>query len=280
MLRLGAHLSIAGGYHKALLKATSIGANCLQIFSASPRGWNFADPSEDVIVEFTDPKNRQGIEPIYFHASYLINLADQGSVGHLSVKSLVAELNSAKKLGVKGSVIHLGSFKDGNTENIRYSLYGTLIRRAKEVLLATPKETLFIIENAGTRKIGRTVEQISEIVKDLNNKRVRVALDTCHLHASGYDIKTKKKLDEFLSLFDKLIGLERLELMHLNDSRDPFASLRDRHDNIGEGAIGREPFRLILNHPKLRHLSFIIETPGFDDTGPDKKNLNILKSLV
>lgn len=277
---LGAHLSIAGGYDKALGKAALIGANCLQIFSASPRGWNFAEPSDETADEFKRLKKKCEIDPVYFHASYLINLADKGSVGHLSVKSLTAELKAAKKLGVKGSIVHLGSFKDGGADDPEHPLYDTLLRRVKEVLAATPEETLFVIENSGTRKIGRKLEQISDIIRSVKSKRLRVALDTCHLHSAGYDICSAKGLDAFLKEFDILIGLWRLEVIHLNDSRDPFASLRDRHENIGNGTLGLAPFRLILNYPKLRRLPFIIETPGFDDRGPDKKNLDILKSLV
>lgn len=277
---LGAHLSSAGGYKNALQKIADMGGNCLQIFSASPRGWNFAAPSDETADEFRNLKKRLGIDPIYFHASYLINLADKGSVGHLSVTSLTAELKAAKKLGVKGSIVHLGSFKDGGADDPEHPLYDTLLQRVKEVLAATPEETLFVIENSGTRKIGRKLEQISAVIRDIKSERLRIALDTCHLHSAGYDIASAKKLDGFLKQFDALIGLGRLEVMHLNDSRDPFASLRDRHENIGEGALGLAPFRLMLNHPKLRRLPFIIETPGFDDIGPDKKNLDILKSLV
>ena len=132
----------------------------------------------------------------------------------------------------------------------------------------------------GMRKIGRSLDEIASIVKDVNDERVRVCLDTCHLHVAGYDLSTKKKLDDFLVEFERIIGLKRLECFHVNDSRDEFGSLRDRHDNIGEGKVAKDVFKLILNHPKLKALPFLLEVPGFDDTGPDKKNVDILKSLV
>jgi len=165
---------------------------------------------------------------------------------------------------------------DGTIQN----KYSVLVGNILQILDNTPKETLFMIENAGNRKIGLKLEEISHIIKSVGSPRFRVCLDTCHLHAAGYDIKTEEKLDAFLNEFDKLVGLDRLELFHINDSKDLFGSLRDRHENIGEGHIGLEPFRVLLNHPKTKNLSLIIETPGFENKGPDKKNLDILKELI
>lgn len=274
--KLGAHLSISGGYKKALKKIVKIGGNCLQIFSTSPRGWNFAKINDHETQEFLSLKLKLKIDPIYFHASYLINLADDGKIGHLSKLSIISELSTASKLQIKGSIIHLGSYKgQANQEK-----YKTLINHILEILDETPDESIFIIENAGNRKIGRTIDEIVKIIKDVNNERIRVCLDICHLHAAGYDLKTSEKLDKFLLGFDKKIGLQRLELWHINDSRDPFGSLRDRHENIGQGTIGINTFKLFLNDQKTKHFPFIIETPGFDNIGPDKKNLDILKTLI
>lgn len=278
-IRIGGHLSIGGGHKNALIKIQEIGGNTLQIFSTSPRGWNKANLPQTVITEFLNLKSKLKIDPIYFHASYLINLANGSSGGHLSKESLIHELNLAPKFGVKGTIVHLGSFKDNDGENIHQD-HNILIKNIKDVLENTPEETLFMIENSGNKKIGRRLEQIAHIINDIDDTRVRVCLDTCHLHSAGYNLTTQAKLDEFLTLFDRIIGLHKLELWHLNDSRDTFGSLRDRHENIGEGNIGKETFRLIINHPKLKHLPFIIETPGFDGNGPDKKNLDILKALI
>lgn len=278
MLKLGAHLSIAGGYKNPLEKIVKIGGNCLQIFSTSPRSWNKASLNHLSIQQFNRLRTSLKIDPIYFHASYLINLANPSSGGHLSKESLIHELHIAKTLGVKGSIVHLGSFKNEN--EVFKEQFDILIKNIQEVLAKTPKEIILIIENAGNRKIGRDLNQIAKIIKHVDNPRLRICLDTCHLYAAGYDLRTPEKLEEFLSNFDKIIGLEKLELFHINDSRDPFESLRDRHENIGEGIIGIQPFKILLNHPKLKNRSFIIETPGFDKLGPDKKNLDILKSLI
>ena len=144
----------------------------------------------------------------------------------------------------------------------------------------TPKETFFIIENAGNKKIGQTLEEIAKIFKDVDSPRLRLCLDTCHLFSNGYKFDKKQELDNFLEKLEKLNLLNKLELWHLNDSRDPLNSGRDRHENIGQGTIGTNEFKTLLNHQKTKNYPFIIETPGFNDEGPDKKNLDILKSLL
>lgn len=276
MTKLGAHMSVAGGYEKAIERIVNIGGNCLQIFSSSPRGWSFAKSDPKQIGQFITAKAKFNINPIYFHASYLVNLADDSRIGHLSKQSLIAELTLAPLLQVKGSIIHLGSYKTEATPE----KYKALIGNIRQVIEKTPPESLFIIENAGNHKIGQTLEEIGQIVKDVGSERVKVCLDTCHLFSNGYAFDTDKKLEEFLLKFDKLIGIDRLEVWHMNDSRDPLDSGRDRHENIGVGTVGVEEFKVLLNHAKTKDYPFIIETPGFDGTGPDKQNIDILKSLI
>jgi len=283
MIKLGAHVSTAGGFEKALSHLSSMGGNVLQIFSSSPRGWNFAKTNPLKSSRFKETKAKLHINPVYFHASYLINLADGEKTGHMSKLSLIAELKAASVLGVKGSIIHLGSFKTGKdviNHVFTNPKYITLIKNIKEILAQTPEDTYFIAENAGNKKIGQSLDELASIIRDVNSPRMKICLDTCHLFSAGFDLREENKLTAFLNEFDKKIGLEKLEVWHLNDSRDPFDSGRDRHENIGEGTIGLDEFKLILNHPKMKHLPFIIETPGFDGNGPDKKNLDILKSIV
>lgn len=280
-LKIGAHLSAQGGFTNPLKRIKDIGGNSLQIFSSSPRTWNLPHVLDEEADEFKKLKDELGVIPVYFHASYLINLGDTSRIGHLSKKLLIEELKVASKMGVKGSIIHPGSFKDRSEEPaFKNPKYDGFLKNITEVLKQAPKDTLLIIENAGMRKIGKRIDEIERIIKDVGDKRLRACLDTCHLHAAGYDISTEKKLDNFLDDFDKRIGLGKLELWHINDSRDPFGSFRDRHENIGEGEIGLETFRLLFNHPKTKSSPFIIETPGFDGLGPDKKNLDILKGLI
>ncbi|MBI3366722.1 deoxyribonuclease IV [Candidatus Roizmanbacteria bacterium] len=286
MTKLGAHVSITGGYTNSLQSIHTMGGNCLQIFSTSPRGWNFAKVNEESIQNFRSLKSKLEIGPVYFHASYLINLSFNDRIAQLSKQFLKHELNIASKLGIKGSIIHLGSFKTEISQdelelhNKGYDRYGNLTVNIKEILGKTPQDTLFIIENAGNNKVGKKLDEIATIIEQVDNDRVRACLDTCHLYSSGYDLSTNEKLNRFLETFDSLIGLKKLEVFHFNDSRDPFESGRDRHENIGKGTISIETFRLIMTHPKLKHLPFIIEVPGFEDKGPDKKNLDILKNLL
>jgi apurinic endonuclease APN1 len=271
---IGAHVSTAGGYSEALRRLAAMGGNVLQMFSSSPRNWRPNMVTDEAVKNFKKLREELGIRRAYFHASYLVNLANPEMIGSASKTFLINELNLAGRLGVSGSIIHVGSFKKETPD------YGILKKRIGEILAATPKETLFIIENSGNRKIGLTLDEIGRIMEEVEDPRVKVCLDTCHLHAAGYDISSKEKLDEFLGEFDKKIGLERLEVWHVNDSRDPFGSFRDRHDNVGEGLIDKKVFELLLNHPKTKDMPFVIETPGFKGEGPDKENIDILKSLI
>jgi deoxyribonuclease IV len=283
-MKLGAHQSIAGGILCALESITEIGGNCLQIFSSSPRRWSPANISDNTINKFVVRKKELNISPLVFHACYLINLADAKEVGEKSIVSLSSELKLAEKLGSIGSIVHTGSFKKKEKREYDFKTidkreYGILIHNIGRVLDKTPENTCLILENSATNKIGSTLDELEQIINDTQNKRLRVCLDICHLHASSYDITTREKLEKFIEEFESRIGLEKLEVIHLNDSKDHPGSFRDRHENIGEGQIGINVFKNLLNHPALRNKPFIIETPGFDGKGPDKKNLDILKSL-
>ena len=282
-MKIGAHLSIEGGYYKALERIEAMGGTCLQIFSASPRGWNRASINDESKRLFLDTKKGLGIHDVFFHASYLINLADDGRIGEESKKSLIAELNVASQLGIVGSIVHIGSFK-GNLPAVwdvsQDKKYSVLINNINGILTATPQDTFLIIENAGNKKIGQNIDEIASIIRDVDNERLKVCLDTCHLFSAGYELSTQKKMDIFFDEFDTKIGLKKLVVFHINDSKDPFNSGRDRHENIGQGTLSLDPFKLLLNDKRTKNLPFIIETPGFDGNGPDKKNIDILKSLI
>lgn len=271
-MKIGAHQSISGGFTTALESIHLKGGSALQIFASSPRFWNQPVVSDEAVQEFIKKKHELEIDPIYFHACYLINLANTEKGGYASVSALSKELMLAQRMEIRGSIIHLGSLANGT--------YERLIMNIQKVLDATPDNTVFIAENAGTRKIGTTLEELGTIVKDVSSERLKICLDTCHLHAAGYDISTQKSYDSFFLKFDRLIGLEKLEVIHVNDSRDPFESNRDRHENLLEGMIPPSVFELLLNNPLTKDIPFILETPGFDKKGPDKKNIDILKKLV
>lgn len=283
MLTIGAHVSITGGYEKALERASSIGATCAQMFSASPRIWSTAGPKQSTPSRFLEAAAKLSISPLYFHATYLINLASDGKIAELSKQTLIRELQLASDMNVAGSVIHLGSYKDTNGDMLfdqKDALYKKMIENIQHILTETPSNTLFIIENAGNRKIGRTIEELGSIVKDVQSHRIKICLDTCHLHAAGYSLETETEYESFLETFDQTVGLHNLALIHLNDSKDKRGSYRDRHENIGRGQIPQEVFIHLLTDKRLNHIPFILEVPGYDKKGPDKQNVDYVKQLV
>lgn len=275
--KIGAHLSVAGGYANALDRAVAIGANCLQIFSSSPRIWGIAPVTEEQTGLFKEKKHTLAIDPVYFHASYLVNFADNERIGKASIQTLIQELHLAARMEILGSIIHLGSFKQ--QEQPTTEQYHILFSNIQQVLDQTPENVFFIIENAGNKKLCWSIDELGFIVKELNNPRVRVCLDTCHLWGAGYDLSTPEKFDAYFLEFEKKVGLEKLEVFQVNDSKDSLGSFRDRHENIGEGIIPLEEFRLLLNDPKTTDIPFILEVPGEDKKGPNKHNVEILKNL-
>lgn len=278
-VNIGAHQSAAGGYAKALERAADIGATSLQLFSSSPRSWAGANLSQENVDAFKETKEELEIDPVVFHAPYLINLADRGATGEKSIKAMIEELNVAARCGIIGSVIHVGSWKtdDESPEDDKH--FEHLIKSMKTVLAETDEAVDFLIENMGTRKIGKSIEEIGEIIDACGgNERLKVCLDTCHLHAAGFDLGDG--YDEFFAMFDKHVGNERLSVIHVNDSRDDFGSLRDRHANIGKGEIPAAVFENLVNKSPTKDLPLILETPGFDGKGPDKENVEKLASYL
>ncbi|CAN5189465.1 deoxyribonuclease IV [soil metagenome] len=276
MYKIGAHQSVAGGHKNALISIYEKGGNCLQIFSSSPRVWNSATITDEQITEFVELKQKLGIDPIYFHAMYLLNLADSGEAGKRSVQTIVKDLTLAEKMHIQGIVVHLGSFR----ENKSVETFNTLIENIQTVLHNTPSSTFFMIENAGSRKIGTQLDEIATIIKAVHDPRLKVCLDTCHLHAAGYEFSTPEMLATFLEEVEQTIGISRVEMFHANDSKGALGAYLDRHENIGKGTLGEAPFQLLLTHEKTKHIPFILEVPGLDDKGPDKANIDVLKRLT
>lgn len=280
-MNLGAHKSISGGFDKAVERVSDISGNALQIFSTSPRRWLFTEKTEEEINDFLQAREELEVNPVYFHASYLINLANFGEVASKSKQSLIHELNLASKCNIEGSVVHTGSFKSREEESLReIEGYDQLIANIQEVINNIPDDVYFLAENSANEKIGRNLEDLQALVEDVADKQLRICLDTCHLHASGYDLSSEDKFKEFIEEFDNKIGLDKLELWHLNDSKDKLGDFRDRHENIGEGYVGLKVFKQIVNYPEFSDITFIIETPGFDGEGPDQKNIEKIKKLA
>ena len=268
----GGHVSIAGGLHNALIKGREEGFDVLQIFVTSPRTFRTTRYTDEEIKVFRSQYAEFNFKRLFFHAIYLINFGSHNQrLRELSRESVVHYLQMGDKLGSIGTIIHLGT--DTNRENI--------ISDIKTVLLHTPSSQYFIVESmASQKRLGSNIDELIYINKEVNSDRIGFCIDTQHLFASGTDVRDFSILKQWLDEFDSKIGIDKLLCIHANDSKTELGSHHDRHENIGEGKIGNEGFQNILKQPLLQNKSFILETPGFDKKGPDKKNLRRLKCLL
>jgi deoxyribonuclease IV len=284
-LRIGIHTSIAGGYRNALESAHKLGCNALQIFSASPRMWAGGAPriTEADSLTFRTRRQELGLGPLVIHANYLINLAaPQPMLRTRSIQSFHDELVRGIALGADFVVVHPGSCSDtAPAQSVR-----TAVESIKQAAKNLPPGSLrILIEN--TAGMGNALcwrlEQVGEIVAALDAIGAGACLDTAHLFAAGYNIKSESGLASTLDLIDSTIGLERVPVFHVNDSKVPLGGRVDRHEHIGKGKIGAEAFRRILTHPRLGATppqgltgrAFLAETP-IDDPGDDRRNVATL----
>jgi deoxyribonuclease-4 len=280
--RIGVHLSTAGGVFRAAERAHEIGANTFQIFSSSPRMWRPGKISEDHCARMRELRTRFDVSPLVIHASYLINVAAQSEdVWKNSVAALRGEIERALALGAEYLVLHPGSWR-GMTREAGLVRAAGAIERALDGLAWQECDFRVLIENtAGAEfSLGSNFEQVGELVEHLRRfAPVGACLDTCHCHVAGYDIVTSGGFEETVQQIEKLIGLDKVQVWHMNDAKAPRGSKLDRHEHIGEGTIGVAAFRRILNDARFRHCAFIAETP-VDEPGDDARNVNVLKSLV
>lgn len=278
MTKIGAHVSAAGSLDLAFDRALEIGAECTQIFISPPQQWFKKVYSQENILQYRQKAIHTGIGPNFIHGAYLINLASENPLNVAkSVDWLIYSQRTAEQLGIEGTIFHIGS--SGKME--RNQALDQVTKAIYKILEKTGDAQLILETSAGAgNTIGDEFFELGKIIKDLKDPRVKVCLDTQHIFASGYDIRTKKGLEKTMEEFDREVGVDLIVAIHTNDSKTELGSHRDRHENIGEGLIGKESFTQILNHPTFKNLPFIIETPGFANTGPDEKNIQILKSLA
>lgn len=276
-MKFGAHISTASPFPETINRAQAAGCDCMQIFVNPPQRWQPVVIKEDDIKQFIKLNSKAKISPIIIHSIYLINLASDNSFFYeASIKSIIDDMKKAEKIGALGVNFHIGSTKGRPFGEVKTKI----ILAIKDILAATSKEYLIIENSAGAGNIiGDTFEEIAEIINQIKSDRLKVTLDTAHAFASGYNLKTKSGLNETLKRFDETIGLDQLICLHLNDSAVPLASKRDRHADIGSGYLGLEAFRNIINHPKLKNLLGIIETPG-NSGKSEVDNLKVLRSMI
>jgi deoxyribonuclease IV len=288
-MRIGAHMSVAGGLPRAVDRAVAHGCEALQVFAKNANQWRGRPLDDEEVHEFRSRVDAAGIGPVVSHASYLINLATASPpLLEQSIDAFVDELDRADRLGLLGVVIHPGTCTSGSDEEGLRRI-ADAIRRA---FRARPRrKTMVLLEHtAGQgRTLGHRFEHLSAIIDRLSGSpRVGVCLDTCHLVASGYDIVSEQGYRKTFEEFERLVGFDRLRVFHGNDSKKPCASRVDRHEHIGRGCLGTEPFRRLLNDPRFSHLPILIETekssrttrPGDIAVDPlDVMNLTMLRSL-
>lgn len=275
MIVIGPHKSIAKGFSKAAQSAVDMGANTFQFFSRNPRGGNAKAFDEKDIMKFQEIRKDNKFGPLLAHAPYTMNLAGvKEEVYEFGRKVIKEDIERMDSLGIEFMCFHPGSHVGSGVE-VGIDKIASALNEA-----ITGKENITILLETMSGKgseIGFTFEQIREIIDKVeHDEKIGVCLDTCHIFSAGYDIVND--LDSVIDKFDKIIGLERLKAVHLNDSMMPFESKKDRHACIGEGEIGLDAIIRFITHPKLNHLPFYLETP-LEDEG-HKREILMIKDIV
>ncbi|MDF1498174.1 MAG: deoxyribonuclease IV [Patescibacteria group bacterium] len=287
-MKFGAHVSIAGSIEKAPQRAHEIGCECFQFFSKSPHGGKSLEITEKIAYNFRKQCEKYNLKNYYIHTPYYINLASANNrIYYGSVSAIKEELIKADLIGARAVVTHLGSAKDLGAKEAEKKLIKGLVKIFSDNTSSSSdfKERKFnaklLLEiTAGAGKImGDNFEEIAHFIKEaekvIKKSELGVCFDTAHAFASGYDLRNKKTVKKTFDEFDRIIGIERLGLIHLNDSIAEFNSHKDRHDNIGCGKIGIEGIEAILEDKRLKNLDFILETPN----GKEVEDLEILKGM-
>lgn len=285
----GAHMSVAGGLPRAVERAVVHRCDALQIFAKNASQWRGRVLPAEEITEFRSRVKAAGLTVVVSHASYLINLATSNAgLLQQSLEAMGDEIDRAESLGLTGVVLHPGCYTSGSAEQGLRLIADALLQ-----LLRSRRRgrTLVLLEHTAGQgtSLGASFEQLASIIEHMKgHRRVGVCLDTCHLLASGYDLVSAEGYARTFTDFGRIVGFDRLKAFHMNDSKKPLGSRVDRHEHIGEGCLGIEPFRRLVNDPRFSALPMLLETPkaegkakGAIEVDPlDQKNLDTLRSLV
>ncbi|UCB52280.1 MAG: deoxyribonuclease IV [Candidatus Zixiibacteriota bacterium] len=280
-LLIGAHMSISGGVFNAFQHGEEVGCATIQIFTKNSNQWKAKELTSEDARKFRESQEKTGISPVVGHNAYLINLASpKKDVYDLSMEAMLVELNRAELLGLPYLVMHPGAhLESGEKVGVR-KIARSIDKLHQETKGFRVKICLETTAGQGS-SIGYRFEQLAEIMDQVKeSERLGVCYDTCHTFAAGYDIRMKTAYENTFRAFDKVIGVQRLKVIHLNDSLRDLDSRVDRHQHIGEGKIGLEGFRLLMNDKRWEKIPKILETPKEGGTGKDIENLNLLRSLV
>jgi deoxyribonuclease-4 len=280
--RIGVHLGTTGGASNAIEQAREIGANTLQIFSSSPRMWRAPKVDPKQAVRMRELRAKFDVGPLVIHTSYLVNVCSQtDDVREKSVGAFRGEIERALALGAEYLVLHPGSWK-GLTRDEGLRLAADSISRAIDGIPWQGTPFHILIENtAGAEfSLGGSFEQVAELVERLKvSAPMGVCLDTCHTHVAGYDLVSAEGYEETIRQAGATVGFDAVRVWHMNDAKAARGSKLDRHEQIGQGTMGLEPFRRLLNDKRFAHCAFIAETP-VDEPGDEERNVRVLKGLV
>jgi deoxyribonuclease-4 len=279
LLKLGCQVSSAGKIYEAVERAAALGCNTIQLFARNPRQWRKGSLTQEDIEIFKEKIKKEKIDPVAIHIPYTLNLAATKENFHrITIREFIGDLLEADKLGADYLVTHMGSYKGGTEKRGLLKIAKAL----KKILEETSGvKTMVLLENtSGSGNwLGYKFSHQRFVLEKIDwSERIGICIDTAHAWAAGYKIDELEGLDAFLKEIKEEVGIERLRLIHLNDTREKLGSLRDRHYAIGEGNIGKKGFYFILNHPLLRNLSFILETPKTSDED-DLKNLETVRRI-
>jgi deoxyribonuclease-4 len=275
---IGAHMPTSKGLHAAIRNGSEIGCTAVQVFTSSPQQWKAKVITDEMADDFRLAVKETNMRGLISHDSYLVNLAaPDPEIREKSEAALIGEIERCSKLGIPHVVSHMGSHL-GQGEEVGLSMISESVAN---VLAATPKDVSIAMETTAGQgsNLGYKFEHLRSII-DANhgNARLRVCLDTCHIFAAGYDIRDRKSYRKTMLAFDDIIGFDRLACIHANDSKHPLGSRKDRHEHIGDGHIGIEAFRLLVNDPAIAHATIVVETP--DAEKMHSRNVGLLFSLV
>jgi deoxyribonuclease IV len=280
-MRFGAHMSVAGGCSKAFDRAEKAGCDSLQVFTKNSNQWKAKPLSDDEIEQWEQRRCETGIWPVVAHDSYLINLASPtDDLWEKSIEAFAIELQRCQQLGIRFLVTHPGSHT-GSGEDAGLRRVSEALNQLHDKLPDLNVMTLLETTAGQGTNLGASFEHLAIIYAGVEDKsRVGYCLDTCHIFAAGYDFRTPETYSETMSTFDQLLGIENLRAIHLNDSKHDLGSRRDRHEHIGQGFIGLEGFRQLVNDECLKDVPGLLETKKGDDLQEDIENLATLRSLV
>lgn len=278
-MKIGAHVSTAGGPVTCFDRAEAIGAEAAQIFLTPPQQWRSSKVEPEAAEAFRERAKASSCGPVFVHGVYLINLAtaDETMLTR-STSSLKSALNSCSQLGIQGVIFHLGSHKGQGLD----AVFAQICKACGDVLEATPDDVQLILENSAGAggNIGSQFADLGRIIRSVGSDRLKVCVDTQHSFAAGYDLSSAEGLEMAMSEFEQEVGFDNLVAVHANDSKVELGAGRDRHENIGEGHIGVEAFRRMLHHRGFDDVPFLLEVPGFGEAkGPDQPNVDLLKKL-